>query len=320
MITTHLGCITSETKANQAAQDNKATKQRNKQIAMENNALEKQMFVSMGVFVRRVEPTSDANNVLKEGDVIFSFDDVQVGCEGTVPFRSNERIAFRFLISQKFAGDTAELGIIRGAKPMKAKSVQICSSSAQIFIWFPITLMEASLPIYNNCRFSVHTPLRAIDRRGMCRLHRAEAIDEGTLFSGKVQRGTDSNPFTGLGKRSQLRLRRYEQSTGKSFICILKINGTQIKNIPQLAHFIDSCKNKYLCFEFEDKYFAVLEREGATAASSCILRDYGIPSERSSDLLNPYMDSPGDDQPLDRDLGASPVSNFEIDFDGLLWA
>lgn len=36
-----------------------------------------------------------------QGDVIVSFDDVRVGCEGTVPFRSTERIAFRYLISQK---------------------------------------------------------------------------------------------------------------------------------------------------------------------------------------------------------------------------
>lgn len=36
-----------------------------------------------------------------QGDVIVSFDDVCVGSEGTVPFRSNERIAFRYLISQK---------------------------------------------------------------------------------------------------------------------------------------------------------------------------------------------------------------------------
>ncbi|GMP99960.1 hypothetical protein CsSME_00047232 [Camellia sinensis var. sinensis] len=54
-----------------------------------------------GVLVRRVEPTSDASNVLKEGDVIVSFDGVHVGSEGTVPFRSTERIAFRYLISQK---------------------------------------------------------------------------------------------------------------------------------------------------------------------------------------------------------------------------
>lgn len=40
-------------------------------------------------------------SMLFQGDVITSFDDVHVGCEGTVPFRSSERIAFRYLISQK---------------------------------------------------------------------------------------------------------------------------------------------------------------------------------------------------------------------------
>lgn len=36
-----------------------------------------------------------------QGDVIVSFDGVHVGCEGTVPFRSSEHIAFCYLISQK---------------------------------------------------------------------------------------------------------------------------------------------------------------------------------------------------------------------------
>ncbi|CAL1388912.1 unnamed protein product [Linum trigynum] len=92
---------------------------------LENPALRECLKVpcSQGVLVRRVEPTSDANRVLKEGDVIVSFDNVKVGCEGTVPFRSNERIAFRFLISQKFAGDVAELGIIRNGESMQVQVV-----------------------------------------------------------------------------------------------------------------------------------------------------------------------------------------------------
>lgn len=36
-----------------------------------------------------------------QGDVIVSFDGIHIGSEGTVPFRSTERIAFRYLISQK---------------------------------------------------------------------------------------------------------------------------------------------------------------------------------------------------------------------------
>lgn len=64
-----------------------------------------------------------------------------------------------------------------------------------------------------------------------------------------------------------------------------------------------------------------MEREAATTASSCTLKDYGIPSERSSDLSEPYLcvDSLGDNQSQDQDFGESPVSNMEISFDGIIW-
>ena len=63
----------------------------------------------------------------------------------------------------------------------------------------------------------------------------------------------------------------------------------------------------------------MLEREAASACSSNILKDYGIPSERSSDLSEPYVDSLEDNQAVDQDFGNSPVTNLEIGFDGLLW-
>lgn len=128
---------------------------------------------------------------------------------------------------------------------------------------------------------------------------------------------------------------------------MLKLNGKQIRNIHHLAHLVDckdsiffphfvnasnpyiliifivsipACKDKYLVFEFEDNYLVVLEREVATAASTCILKDYGIPSERSSDLMEPYLDNLTGNNAVDQDIGDSPVSNLEIGFDGLLWA
>ncbi|CAK7348234.1 unnamed protein product [Dovyalis caffra] len=173
-----------------------------------------------GVLVRRVEPTSDANRVIKEGDVIVSFDDVHVGCEGTVPFRSNERIAFRYLIS-----DVAELGIIRAGSFMKVQVVL--------------------------------------------------------------------NPRVHLLKL-----------LAKSRYSLARFKGEQIVILSQ----------------FEDNYLVVLEKEAASTCSSHILKDYGIPSERSSDLLEPYVDLLEDNQAADQDCGNSPVSNLEIGFDGLLWA
>lgn len=84
--------------------------------------------------------------------------------------------------------------------------------------------------------------------------------------------------------------------------------------------FLPACNDKYLVFEFEDNYLVVLDREAATAASSCILKDYGIPSERSCDLKEPYLDAFGDNNAVNLDFGDAPVSNTEIGFDGLLWA
>lgn len=47
-----------------------------------------------GVMVRKVQPTSLAAGKIFPNDVIMSFDDIQVANDGTVPFRSGERIAF----------------------------------------------------------------------------------------------------------------------------------------------------------------------------------------------------------------------------------
>ncbi|KAL6210453.1 hypothetical protein ACLB2K_015685 [Fragaria x ananassa] len=262
-----------------------------------------------GVLVRRVEPTCDAHNVLKEGDVIVSFDDVHVGCEGTVPFRSNERIAFRYLISQKFAGDVAELGIIRAGEFMKVKAelnprvhlvpYHIDGGQPSYLIIAGLVFTPLSEPLIDEeCDDSIGLKLLAKARYSLARFKGEQIVILSQVLANEVNIG-------------------YEDMSNQQ---VLKLNGTSIKNIHHLAHLVDSCKHKYLVFEFEDNYITVLEREGALASSTSILKDYGIPAERSSDLLEPYVDSVVDGQADQEDLGDSPVSNLEIGFDGLIWA
>ncbi|XP_010545055.1 PREDICTED: protease Do-like 2, chloroplastic [Tarenaya hassleriana] len=262
-----------------------------------------------GVLVRRVEPTSDANNLLKEGDVIVSFDDVHVGCEGTVPFRTNERIAFRYLISQKFAGDVIELGVIRAGERMKAKVVlnprvhlvpyHIDGGQPSYIIIAGLVFTPLSEPlIEEECEDSIGLKLLTKARYSLAKFRGEQIVILSQVLANEVNIG-------------------YEDMNNQQ---VLKFNGIPIRNIHHLAHLVDTCKDKYLVFEFEDNYIAVLEREAANAASSCILRDYGIPSERSSDLSEPYVDFVDGSQARDQDSGDSPVSNLEIGFDGLLWA
>ncbi|GKU86726.1 hypothetical protein SLEP1_g1215 [Rubroshorea leprosula] len=260
-----------------------------------------------GVLVRRVEPTSDANIVLKEGDVIVSFDNVRVGCEGTVPFRSNERIAFRYLISQKFPGDVAELGIIRAGKFMQVQVVlnprvhlvpyHIDDQPSYLIIAGLVFTPLSEPLIEEECEDSIGLKLLAKARYSLARFKGEQIVILSQVLANEVNIG-----YEDMGNQQ-----------------VLKFNGTQIKNIHHLAHLVDSCKDQYLVFEFEEKYVAVLEREAASAASSCVLKDYGIQSERSPDLLKPYVDL-GDNQAMEQDFGDTPISNFEVGFDGLLWA
>ncbi|KAF7152262.1 hypothetical protein RHSIM_Rhsim01G0280000 [Rhododendron simsii] len=303
-----------------------------------------------GVLVRRVEPTSDAVNVLKEddmgfqGDVIVSFDGVNVGCEGTVPFRSTERIAFRYLISQRtinspyftshilytvenrrrirFAGDVAELGIIRGGALMKVQAVLnprvhlVCNEKLLCIVPYHI---EGGQPSYFIVAGLVFTPLSDL----LVEEASEESLGLKLLAKARYSLAT----FKGeqivilsqvLADEVNIGYESMEYMQASYFV--LKFNGTRIKNIHHLAHLVDSFKGEYLVFEFEDNYISVLERKASAAALSDILTANSISSERSPDLLEPYVDPTGNNQAYDhQDYGDSPVSNSEIGFDALIW-
>eukprot|EP00899_Mesostigma_viride_P020103 jgi/Mesvir1/28094/Mv04681-RA.2 len=66
-----------------------------------------------GVMVRRVEPTSDAYHKLQKSDIILKFDGTPIANDGTVAFRTGERISFCYLVSQKYTNETAHLEVLR---------------------------------------------------------------------------------------------------------------------------------------------------------------------------------------------------------------
>ena len=51
--------------------------------------------------MRRVEPTAPVNQVLATGDILLAFDGTDIANDGTVPFRSGERISFSYIVSRK---------------------------------------------------------------------------------------------------------------------------------------------------------------------------------------------------------------------------
>lgn len=278
---------------------------------LENPALRESLKVpsSEGVLVRRVEPTAPASSVLRKGDVITSFDGVSVGCEGTVPFRSTERIAFRYLTSQKYAGDVAQLGIIREGKVMKVQTIlhprkhlvpfNVDGGQPSYLIVAGLVFTPLTEPfIEEECEDTLGLKLLAKARYSLSTFEGEQIVIVSQVLANDVNIG-------------------YEHMGNQQ---VIKLNGTMIKNIHHLAHLVDTCQDKFLTFEFEDDFLVVLDREEAAAASSDIQKEHAIPSVRSLDLSEPYVDTNHDVQNQGEDFGDSPVTNFELGVDCLLWA
>ncbi|KAH6765364.1 DEGP protease 2 [Perilla frutescens var. hirtella] len=277
---------------------------------MENPALRAYLNVpsNEGVLVRKVEPTAHASHVLKEGDVIVSFDNVRVGCEGTVPFRPSERIAFRYLISQKFTGDVAELGIIRGGQFMQ---VQVTLDTRVHLVPY---FIEGDQPSYLTVAGLVFTPLSE------------PLIEEECEDSIGLKLLTKARYSMSRFKGQQIVILSQVLSTEVNIGYEDMSNEQASQLLLYLDHFVSISDCVYLCMQAFSAVcgFESVEnhnRESALATSKSILKGYGIPTERSDDLLAPYLHSAGQNEASDhREFGDYPVSNSEVGYDGLLWA
>jgi len=69
-----------------------------------------------GILVTRVYYGSPAWGILKNEDVVTSVDGVKIANNGTIPFRSDERLSFSYIVSRFQMGQSIRLGILRDGK------------------------------------------------------------------------------------------------------------------------------------------------------------------------------------------------------------
>ncbi|CAI5946128.1 unnamed protein product [Closterium sp. NIES-65] len=269
---------------------------------LENPALRAALKMSpgqKGVLVRKVDPTSRAHGVLQQGDVIMSFDNVPIASDGTVPFRTGERISYGFLVSQKFSGEVARLEILRDGQLMKVQ-VQLKPPKRLIPVHTggkpPTFLIVAGLvftpavqPFLQSeygSEFEFESPVSLLQKL----LHgHAEHEDEEVVVLSQV-----------LAHEANI---GYEDITNT---CLVSLNGTRVRNVRQLAALVDACTSDwesqpFMQFELEHRQLVVLETKSVRAATADAMADHSIPSDRSEDLrsnvaMQSYMRHEGTEQ------------------------
>jgi S1-C subfamily serine protease len=249
---------------------------------MESEALRAACGISAsqkGVLVRTVQPISLAAGVLHPGDILMRFDGVQVASDGTVPFRSGERIAFSYLTSQKFTGDVCSLDILREGKEIN-ESVKLMRPNALVphhlaggdpsyFVVAGVVFTVVTEP-YLQSEYGIdyhrEAPVKLLDQllHGHKRWPDEEVIVVSQVLACEATLG-------------------YEDCFNTQ---VRAFNGEPVRNLRHLAEMVLNCKERFMKFDVEYHELLVLETAVVAGATEEAVQAHSIPSMVSKDLLD----------------------------------
>ena len=85
---------------------------------------------------------------------------------------------------------------------------------------------------------------------------------------------------------------------------VLRLNGTRVTSLAQLAQLVESSRERFLRFELDRDEAVVIDREGARAEAAEILRTHSIPAAASPDILAVIKDSSSSGAERPSEVGA----------------
>ncbi|KAK7316500.1 hypothetical protein VNO77_35573 [Canavalia gladiata] len=230
-----------------------------------------------GVLVSKINPLSDAYNVLKKDDIILSFDGVPIANDGTVPFRNRERITFDHLVSMKKPNEKAMIRVLRDGR---VQELSIILQPIQPLV--PVHQFD-KLPSYYIFAGLVFVPLT------QPYLH-----EYGEDWYNTSPRRLCERALRELPKKENQQLVILSQvlmddiNAGYERLAelqVLKVNGAEIDNLEHLRQLVESCDTEFLRFDLDDDRVIVLNCGMAKNATSRILKRHRIPSSMSIDLI-----------------------------------
>lgn len=247
---------------------------------LENPSLRKSLGMKpthMGVLLRRISPLAPAAKVLKRGDVLMKFDGVEVASDGTVAFRTGERINFSYLVSRKYVGDRAAITVFRDGKVMNFEigltphdrlvPVHIEGEPPSYYICAGIVFTVVCVPYLRSeygKDYDYDAPLRLLTK--MMHGHKEKKDDEVVVVSQVLS--SDIN----IG---------YEDIVN---VIVTGVNGKPVRNLKTLVKIVEDCKDEYLKVELDQSVNLVLNTKEAKKSTKEILQTHCIPHPRSIDL------------------------------------
>lgn len=247
---------------------------------MESEALRLAYGVSTsqkGVLIRKLNPTSHAAKVLMPNDVITKFDGVEISNDGTVAFRTGERIAFSYLISQRYIGDEVEVEVLRNrellkfklplSKPISLIPPHTSNQLPQYFIVAGLVFTVANEPYLREeygQDWNQQAPVKLMERKLYAF---PTSIDEEVVILSQVL-ACDAT----IG---------YEEVHNT---VVIRFNGKPVRNLQHLAEMVKSSTEPFLSFDLDHSETIVISSSALESSTSEVMENHSIPSSMSPEL------------------------------------
>ncbi|CAM9441847.1 unnamed protein product [Laminaria digitata] len=232
-----------------------------------------------GVLITSVEPTSPAASTLRRGDVLMKVDGIRVANDGSIPFRSGERVALRYYMSQLFSGDKA-----------RGQWYSIWRDNKVTSLTVPLFMSDFLCPIHFSGQPPSYFVLGGLVFTVMSEPYLETELDQGagglahllSVAEHGVRQGGDDNVVIMTQVLAHEVNVGYE---GMSNMQLLEFNGERVKSLEHLVRLADANTDPFLRFDLFRNRVVVLDAAAVPTATAQICEDNSIPSPRSADLM-----------------------------------
>ncbi|CAN8238252.1 unnamed protein product [Cochlearia groenlandica] len=220
-----------------------------------------------GILINRINPLSDSHKFLKKNDVLLSIDGVSIENDSTIPFRNQERVSFKHLVSMKKQSETALIKVLREGKEhefnISLKPVQplvprnLFDKLRSYYIFGGFVFVPLSQP-YIDSSYDISDSLsRKIPKKAG-----EQIIIISQILEDDINTGYDI--FEDLQ--------------------VKKVNGVEVDNMKHLCELIEECCAGDVMLDLGKDKVLVLNIKSAKKATLKILKEFEIPSAMSKDL------------------------------------
>lgn len=234
-----------------------------------------------GVLIRSVTHASHEAVILQPDDIILRIDGIEIGSDGSVPFRHGERVDFKYIVTQKFVGDDLLMDILRDGD---VRQVTVNLQPYQYLIPAHLNESKPTYLIVGGLVFTSASDPYLIQRYGSLSNAPVRLLSK-TYFG---VRECEHQEIVVLSNVLACEATRGYEGSSMRDSAVLAFNGVSINNLAHLAHLVSSAlkSEKYLRFDLENSNkVIILETQAAKECTEKVLDEHNITSAMSKDLM-----------------------------------